>query len=444
MVDLIRNAYDFTADKIVGGPAWLEMDRFDIMAKLPAGATPETEKLMLQSLLAERFKLTLHKDTRPFPVYALTVGKKPLMKAADGAGESGCTRQPASAQYDCRNMTMAAFAENLRRMQGMFLDPRPVVDETGLDGKWNFGLNLDTQAALGAAVEQQLGLKLEEKQVPMPVLAVDSVEQKPTANPPNLAEALPAIPIPTKFVVASVKPADPAVRTGRFDIQPGGRVTIQNQPMRVLLNQAFPMGTRIVAPAWTNTAHIDVFAEAEMPPETALDADSLRPMMLALLVDRFKMAYHTEEQPVPVYALLPAKPKMTKADPASRTWCNYLGSPAGSPVGTLAEACQNITMARFASLLQGIAAGSLDQRVVDATGLDGGWDFTLTFVRSTILFRAQETGAQSASVPQAADPIAGYSIFEALEKELGLKVELQKRTMQVTVIDHLEEKPTEN
>jgi uncharacterized protein (TIGR03435 family) len=319
-----------------------------------------------------------------------------------------------------------------------------VVDETGLNGRWSFGLALGEQTTLAAAVEQQLGLRLEEKQVPMPVMVVDSVEEKPSANPPGLAEALPAIPIPTKFAVASVKPTDPNARTGRVDVQPGGRVTIQGQPMIVLIDQAFDAGTRIMAPPWANTAKFDIFAEAEMPAGTALDADAMRPMMLALLVDRFKMTYHTEERPVTVYALLPAKPKMKKADPASRTWCKSVNAPAGSPPATVAETCQNVTMAWFAGRLPGIAVGSLDQRVVDATGIEGGWDFTLVFVRSMALFGARQTGPAAGDVPVAADPSGGYSIFEALEKELGLKVELQKRPMEVTVIDHLEEKPTEN
>src|ERR1700704_5211602 len=64
MVDLIRIAHGFDEDKILGGPNWLEMDRFDVIAKVPADSTPETHKLMLQVLLADRFKLAVHKDTK--------------------------------------------------------------------------------------------------------------------------------------------------------------------------------------------------------------------------------------------------------------------------------------------------------------------------------------------------------------------------------------------
>lgn len=190
MLDLIRTAYGFEDDKILGGPSWLEMDRFDVLAKLPADATPETVKLMLQSLLADRFKLVLHKDTKPFPAYALTVGKQPQLGQAVGGGDAGfCSQQPVSGppgtgrmvQYNCRNTTMAAFAAGLRRMAGALMDPIPVVDQTGLGGKWNFdltfspqqqGLNVASvggQLTLAGAIDRQLGLKLEERQIPVPV-----------------------------------------------------------------------------------------------------------------------------------------------------------------------------------------------------------------------------------------------------------------------------------
>ena len=97
MVDLIHLAYDINADKVLGEPSWLEMDRFDVIAKVPAGTTPDTQKLMLQSLLADRFKLAIHKETKPLPAYALVAGKKPQLKEAEGAEESGCKPQSSGA-----------------------------------------------------------------------------------------------------------------------------------------------------------------------------------------------------------------------------------------------------------------------------------------------------------------------------------------------------------
>src|SRR5580704_15288272 len=90
MVDLIRTAYGIEAERVVGGPTWLEDDTFDVTAKTPEGTTAETAKPMLQALLAERFKLVVHNDTKPVPAYALKVGKRGQMKEAAGSGETGC------------------------------------------------------------------------------------------------------------------------------------------------------------------------------------------------------------------------------------------------------------------------------------------------------------------------------------------------------------------
>src|SRR5262249_19177953 len=93
MLDLIRTAYGVTVEKILGGPSWLEMDHFEVVAKLPRDVTPETQKIMLQALLAERFHLVVKHESRPMPAYFLEAGKKPLIKDADGSGESSCKAQ---------------------------------------------------------------------------------------------------------------------------------------------------------------------------------------------------------------------------------------------------------------------------------------------------------------------------------------------------------------
>jgi uncharacterized protein (TIGR03435 family) len=91
LVDLVSKAYGVDPDKVLGGPNWLEYDRFDVFAKMPPSTSKDTAKLMLQTLLTDRFKLIAHKDTRPMPAYALVVGKgKPKLKEAAGSGETGC------------------------------------------------------------------------------------------------------------------------------------------------------------------------------------------------------------------------------------------------------------------------------------------------------------------------------------------------------------------
>ena len=170
-------------------------------------------------------------------------------------------------------------------------------------------------------------------------------------------------------------------------------------------------------------------------------------MLRALLVDRFKMTYHTEQRPVTAYSLAPAKPKMKKADPASRTSCKNPNPSAGTPPGSRVLACQNITMAQFADRLQNMTS-ELSWPVLDATGMEGGWDFTLTYSMNfpvmALAGRGGGDAGQPGSAPAAADPSGGYTLFEAVEKQLGLKLEAQKRPMPVIVIDHIEQKPTEN
>jgi uncharacterized protein (TIGR03435 family) len=91
LMDLISAAYGVDGDKVVGGPAWLEMYRYDVIAKAPPNSSPELMRKMLQRLLAERFKLVAHADVRPVPAYLLTAGKgKPKLQESSGSGTPGC------------------------------------------------------------------------------------------------------------------------------------------------------------------------------------------------------------------------------------------------------------------------------------------------------------------------------------------------------------------
>src|SRR5438128_2669322 len=96
MLDLVANAYNVEADKVLGGPSWLETDRYDIIAKAPASANNDSAKMMLRALLADRFKLTIHNEDRPTSVYTLTAiaGKRgPQLKESSG-GTTGCQGVP--------------------------------------------------------------------------------------------------------------------------------------------------------------------------------------------------------------------------------------------------------------------------------------------------------------------------------------------------------------
>src|SRR5215475_5760758 len=98
MLQLIGSAYGVSEDNISGGPGWVSLDLFDVIAKVPDGTTPATANLMLQSLLADRFGLVTHRGTQPVPRYVMTVAKGgSKLKAASGSGNPSCqpVNQPA-------------------------------------------------------------------------------------------------------------------------------------------------------------------------------------------------------------------------------------------------------------------------------------------------------------------------------------------------------------
>jgi uncharacterized protein (TIGR03435 family) len=499
MVDLISRAYGVDPDKVLGGPNWLEYDRFDVFAKTPPNTSKDTAKLMLQTLLTDRFKLVAHKDTRPMPAYALTVGKgKSKLKQADGSGETGCKMtisglQPAGPppapggpapafvlpmlNNTCRNITMAAFAEQMRTMAAAqeFLGTSPVLDKTGLEGAWDFdfkvslplrGLPVATTGeniSFPEALDKQLGLKLEPEKVPLPVIVVESVNRTPTPNTAGVEQRLPKA--PTEFEVATVRPTAPAPGPGPIPIgiriQPGGRVNITGLPLKLLVQQAWSITNDMIvgAPPWMDTDRYDIVGKAPEEdgagPGQQVDIDTVWMMVRALLAERFKLATHMEDRPMNAYTLVAAKPKMKAADPSSRTkWAEGPG-PDGkdprntNPIVSRLVTFQNMTMAQFAEKLQYVAGGYVHSAVLDATGLQGGYDFTLSFSVAGAAAIAGGRGglpldAAPGGVSQAADPNGAVTLFEAIEKQLGLKLETQKRPVPVLVIDHIEQKPVEN
>jgi uncharacterized protein (TIGR03435 family) len=480
MVDLIRMAYSVNAENVVGGPNWIEFDRFDVIGLVPPNKPAETQKLMLQALLADRFKLVMHHDTRSLTGFVLSMGRgKPKLKEATGSGNPGCQSQslPAPAPVpgqivlpltavSCHNMTMAAFASELRRL-GVGYVTNTIVDSTGLKGSWDFDLKwtqkilLQMTGAEGTtlfdAIDKQLGLKLEEQKMPTPVIVVDDVNEKPTANLPDVATKLPPPP-PAEFEVADIKLVDPnAPRTPtQIGLLPGGRVNLPSISLRFLITLAWNLNLAVNeeiagAPKWIDSAAFDIIAKA--PAGTTGSLLDLGPMLQNLLIDRFKMKAHFEDRPVTAYTLVTVKHKLKKADPSTRTGCKSGTGPAVANalfgLAPRAVTCQNITMAQFADQLQIIGGSYIRYPVVDGTALEGAWDFTITFSPIPPSQLAGLRGAPPA-VPaagaglEASDPIGGTSLFDAVEKQLGLKLEMQKRAYPVFVIDHIEEKPTDN
>lgn len=207
------------------------------------------------------------------------------------------------------------------------------------------------------------------------------------------------------------------------------------------------------APKWMDSAKFDVVAKASTSTNGPADApqvdiDDIRAMLRALLIDRFKMKVHTENRPVSAYVLTAAKPKLQKADPTNRTGCHEGPGADGkdpriaNPILSRLLTCQNMTIAQLSEQLQYQAGGYVHTPILDSTGLTDAYDFTLSFSAIGVLQNGLP-GTQPGGA-NASDPNGGISLPDAMSKQLGLKMELQKRPMPVLVIDHVEEKPTDN
>jgi uncharacterized protein (TIGR03435 family) len=475
MVDLIGIAYSVDADKVIGGPSWLDTDRFDVIAKGPVNTTPRSLQSMLQALLADRFKLVIHNDTKSLPAYALTAGRHPQLKEASGGGDGGGRPAPRGAQgnapgalpnvtVSCHNTTMSEFANRLPQLAGDYLQGNPVTDLTGLKGAWDFTVTWTGRNALlsaGAdgisicdAVGKELGLKLDVQRVPVPVVAVDRVNENPTDNLPGVALSLP--PIPTEFEVAVIKPSMPGSPQRSFRLEPGGRIDLRAFTLKELIKFAWNFQDLDVidnddmlvgAPKWSEAERFDIIAQAT----PAIDIDSVHLMFRRLLEDRFKLAAHTADQPVPVYALVAAKPKLKKADSSNRPGCrNSLVAPgiALKSAPLFSVTCHNTTMAQLAEKLQNMGGIYISHPVIDSTGIEGAWDFVLSWYPPHLLQGCsgcgREAGLAAAAAGAGAGPNGSLTLVEALDRQLGLRLKPQKHAMPVLVIDHLEQQPTDN
>ncbi len=146
MQALISEAYGVTENRIIGGPPWLEFDRYDIEAKVPATASDADIKVMLRALLEERFHLSVQNGTFPQPARIVSVQKGgSKLKPSSGKGEAGC-KHPEYVAFgspmtlDCHNQTSEDIAHLLQDDAG-WRDKRPVIDRTGLKGGFDFKLS---------------------------------------------------------------------------------------------------------------------------------------------------------------------------------------------------------------------------------------------------------------------------------------------------------------
>jgi uncharacterized protein (TIGR03435 family) len=442
LLRLITIAWSVQADRVAGGPSWLDTDRFDVVAKASGNASQPAMRNMLQGLLTERFEMAVQQEDKPVPAYVLTLARKGAQKESTGTGDPECKRanEENLITLTCRNIPIESLPERLMQTAPGYFN-RPVVDHTGLKGSYDFKLawagrgqvtSLSDERSLFTSIEKQLGMKVESQNVPMPVLTVAKVNRTPSANPPGVMEKLG--PTPTEFDAADLKPSKPGANED-FNVS-NGRIQAQSILLKDLIAFAYDVEEDWVkGEKWIDTDRYDIVAKTA----PTASADTLRTMLRALLEERFRLKVHKEPQPVTVYALTAAKPKLKEADPAERSTCKAGAGDAGR-----IYACTNTTMEQLAKSIQNVAGGYLDHPVVDLTGLKGAYDFTITWTpRNRLMGRAAAAPAPADGLAPEDRPV-GLTIFEAVDRQLGLKLASQKHPMPVVVIDHMERKPAEN
>ena len=173
----------------ISGPSWLTQEHYDIAAKSPEG----DQHAMLRSLLQERFKLTAHLEKKDRPVYELVIAKNGS-KLHKSSSDGDCSLIPSGGELVFRNCSMTDLADKLANRP--FKLDLPVLDRTGLQGRFDFALKLASNdnelkhtlegmeqgPSIFVFFQEQLGLKLESRKAPIDVLTIDSVEKVPTVN----------------------------------------------------------------------------------------------------------------------------------------------------------------------------------------------------------------------------------------------------------------------
>ena len=194
---LIQVAYRVQEYQVTGGPGWVKSDGYDIVGKfdqpedapkLSNAVSMAQTNSRLRNLLVERFLLKMREETKELPIYSITLGKNGhKLKSVDpGSGESMSVNQNnSSGTMRCTRVTLKSFADSLGNILG-----RPVVNETGLDGTFDFELTWSADLTATAdqsgpsiftALQEQLGLKLESKKGLVKVYVIEQV-QRPTEN----------------------------------------------------------------------------------------------------------------------------------------------------------------------------------------------------------------------------------------------------------------------
>jgi uncharacterized protein (TIGR03435 family) len=176
---LLQEAFNVKSYQISGGPSWLELNRFDVEAKAEVDGSEDQIRPMLQALLADRFKLLLHRETKEMRVSALTVAKGGFKLHELKPGEP--TPVPPRPREDSAGMIVRTgpVSDLVAILTGAI--GTPVVDETDLKGRYFFNVAWGPGEDMVTVILEELGLKFEPRKVPIEILVIDQ-RQKPIEN----------------------------------------------------------------------------------------------------------------------------------------------------------------------------------------------------------------------------------------------------------------------
>jgi uncharacterized protein (TIGR03435 family) len=495
---IIGEAYAMTPGHVVGATDQVTntlrgLEGYDIEGRAARPATRDELRGMLQSLLADRFKLAVHHEKREESVFRLvTASGGPKLTPAQSGEFATDASSPDALTF--HNAEVSKLASLLTSFAG-----REVVDDTGLKGLYNFTLRMPDGYTLAsakagiargnapdmgsfAASLRELGLQLVSGKATVDYLVVDHVE-RPSSNEAAQATSPAQASANQKFEAVSIRPcvddtppsgANGGARSsqGGFPSISPGRFTIDCGTIERLISNAYVLNgeklenniPRIGDVSWWKGGpewiRYDKFTIEASAPGATDRAILLGPMLRALLEDRFKLKLHRETEDAPMYAMTIAKGGL-KIQPMAPGGCSddrdqvfdadtARAQAAAVNAGTAKPNCDGMTMmgapghARWTiggttmPNFAGILTTSMDHHVIDKTGYDPTTKFNIH-----LEFAPDEhvPGADKRNPRTEFAPADAPTIFAALEQQLGLKLDATKGPQGVLVIDHVE-RPT--
>jgi bla regulator protein BlaR1 len=464
---LIKAAYSVEDNQLSGAPKWIDTETFDIEAKWDKSIVEALHDLnqdqlalerghMLRELLSDRFKLTLHREFQHLPVYYLVIAQngpkfqeaKPgdtyLNGIKDMYGKGhGSLMSMRKGQFKGQGIPMADLVRELSRELSKEFGGSIIEDKTGLVGNYDFILHWaqeEGEPGLLQSLQEQLGLKLEPQNGPGEILVIDHVEKPAEPVMPDTATAkysfksvsVKANTTDTPMAGFSIKGKDFSAAISKPD-----RFMATNFTLHQLIRLAYGVQDSQIlgGPDWLNSEKYDV--DARIDSSVVDDLNRLGNaqnnlerlhMLQSLLADHFKLTLHRETKELPAYVLAVAAdgPKLHTAKPGDSYAKGVKGmgdAPAG-PGEWQSEKGKIVFQGRPLSSLVQYLSDRLGRIVLDKTDLTGNYDFVLQWAPTS---------------PEASSP----SILEAVQEQLGLKLELQNTATEVLIIDHAE-KPSEN